>query len=104
VLASGALEGNAHQVVNQAIGVAIAASLAVTGTLVILKVVDLVVGLRVPEDHEIQGLDVTQHGEEGYAWDHPVPAPAAAFSQIVQHGIEIPPEIARIDRQPVMGD
>jgi Amt family ammonium transporter len=104
VLASGALEGNAHQVVNQAIGVAIAAALAVAGTLVILKIVDVVVGLRVPEDHEIQGLDVTQHGEEGYSWDHPVPARAAAFSQIVPHGLEVHPEISRVERQPVMGD
>ncbi len=106
VLASGALEGNAHQVVNQAIGIAIAASLAVVGTLAILKIVDVLVGLRVPEDHEIQGLDVTQHGDEGYSWEHPapVPAPAAAFSQIAAHGLEVHPEISRVERQPAMGD
>src|SRR5258708_7414258 len=106
VLASGALEGNAHQVVNQAIGIAIAAALAVVGTLVILKVVDVVVGLRVPEDHEIQGLDVTQHGDEGYSWEHPapVPAPAAAFSQIAAHGLEVHPENSRVERPPAMGD
>jgi Amt family ammonium transporter len=69
VLASGALEGNAHQIANQLIGVGIAAGLAIAGTLVILKVVDLVVGIRVPEDHEIQGLDLSQHGEEGYCWE-----------------------------------
>src|SRR6202012_1062279 len=65
VLPSGALEGNTHQFVNQMIGVGIAAALAVVGTLVILKVVDLVIGLRVPEEHEVQGLDLSQHGEEG---------------------------------------
>ena len=32
----------------------------------ILKVVDLVVGLRVPEHEEVEGLDLTQHGEVGY--------------------------------------
>ena len=69
VLASGALEGNAHQIANQMIGVGIAAGLAIAGTLVILKVVDLIVGIRVPEDHEIQGLDLSQHGEEGYCWE-----------------------------------
>lgn len=69
VLASGALEGNVHQITNQLIGVGIAAGLAIAGTLVILKVVDLVVGIRVPEDHEIQGLDLSQHGEEGYCWE-----------------------------------
>src|SRR5215472_984081 len=104
VLASGALEGNRHQLVNQLIGVGIAAGLAIVGTLVILKVVDLVIGLRVPEDHEIRGLDVTQHGEEGYSWEHPAPARVAAFPQVAQHGLEIHPEVARIDRQAAMGD
>jgi Amt family ammonium transporter len=36
------------------------------GTLVLLKVVDLITGLRVTEDEEIEGLDITQHGEEAY--------------------------------------
>jgi ammonium transporter, Amt family len=79
VLPSGALEGNAHQFVNQAIGVGIATGLAVVGTLVILKFVDALVGLRVPEEHEIQGLDLTQHGEEGYYWEHPSPSRATAM-------------------------
>jgi Amt family ammonium transporter len=39
------------------------------GTLISLKVVDLAVGLRVPDEHELQGLDLTQHGEEGYYWE-----------------------------------
>jgi len=55
--------------VNQFVGVLIAWVLAAVGTLVILKVVDLLVGLRVPTDHEIQGLDLSQHGEEGYYWE-----------------------------------
>jgi len=37
--------------------------------LIILKVVDVVVGLRVSDDEEVQGLDVSQHGEEGYSWE-----------------------------------
>jgi ammonium transporter, Amt family len=68
-LPSGAIEGNAHQVLNQLVGVAIAWVLAIVGTLVILKVVDAVIGLRVSEDQEIQGLDLSQHGEEGYYWE-----------------------------------
>jgi Amt family ammonium transporter len=36
------------------------------GTLVLLKVLDLLTGLRVTEDEEIEGLDITQHGEEAY--------------------------------------
>ncbi len=70
-LPSGALEGNLHQVSNQFVGVAIAWVLAGVGTFAILKVVDMTVGLRVSEDHEIQGLDLTQHGEEGYYWEIP---------------------------------
>jgi ammonium transporter, Amt family len=68
-IASGLLEGNAHQLLNQLVGVAIAWVLAIVGTLVILKIVDVTVGLRVAADHEIQGLDLSQHGEEGYYWE-----------------------------------
>ena len=70
-LASGLFEGNWHQVVNQFIGVAMAWALAIVGTLVILKIVDLTIGLRVSEEHELQGLDLSQHGEEGYYWESP---------------------------------
>jgi Amt family ammonium transporter len=62
----GLIDGNAHQVLNQMVGIGIAWVLAIVGTLVILKVVDVVVGLRVPREQEIQGLDLSQHGEEGY--------------------------------------
>ena len=70
-LASGLLEGNAGQLLNQCIGVAIAWVIAIVGTLVILKVVDLTIGLRVSEEEEVQGLDLSQHGEEGYYWETP---------------------------------
>jgi ammonium transporter, Amt family len=69
VLPSGLLEGHAEQVLNQFVGVVIAWVLAALGTVVILKVVDVLVGLRVPSEHEIQGLDLSQHGEEGYFWE-----------------------------------
>ncbi len=68
-LASGLLEGNAHQLLNQLVGVAIAWGLAIVGTLAILKLVDVTLGLRVPEEEEVQGLDLSQHGEEGYYWE-----------------------------------
>jgi ammonium transporter, Amt family len=70
-LPSGLLEGNAHQLLNQLVGVAIAWVLAIVGTLVILFIVDKLVGLRVSEEQESQGLDLSQHGEEGYYWDTP---------------------------------
>jgi len=62
----GLLDGNAHQILNQMMGVAIAWGLAIVGTLVILKVVDVLIGLRVTEREEIEGLDLALHGEEGY--------------------------------------
>jgi len=70
-MASGLLEGNGYQLLNQLVGVAIAWTLAIVGTVVILKVVDVTIGLRVSEDHEMQGLDLSQHGEEGYYWESP---------------------------------
>ncbi|MFI5087957.1 MAG: ammonium transporter [Terriglobales bacterium] len=71
--AVGLIEGNWRQVGNQLVGVAIAWTIAVVGTLAILKVVDLIVGLRVSAEDEAQGLDLTQHGEEGYYWEASAP-------------------------------
>jgi Amt family ammonium transporter len=62
----GLVDGNAGQVLNQAIGVGISWILAIAGTLLILKVVDLLVGVRVSEQQEVEGLDLSMHGEEGY--------------------------------------
>ncbi len=69
VLPSGVLEGNVRQILYQLTGVAIAWVLAIVGTLILLKFVDMVIGLRVSEEHEAQGLDLSQHGEEGYYWE-----------------------------------
>ena len=68
-LGSGMLDGNFRQILNQLVGVAIAWAIAIVGTLVILKLVDVTLGLRVSDEHEVQGLDLTQHGEEGYYWE-----------------------------------
>ena len=64
--AVGGLDGHWGQIGNQLVGIAIAWGLALVGTIVILKVVDVVTGVRVSEEQEVQGLDITQHGEEGY--------------------------------------
>ena len=68
-LSLGFVDGNFGQILNQMVGIAIAFLLAIVGTLAILKLVDLVIGLRVAPEEEAQGLDVTQHGEEGYYWE-----------------------------------
>src|ERR1039458_10738592 len=62
----GLVDGNSGQVVNQALGVAIAWGLAIAGTLIILKTVDATLGLRVTRDQESDGLDLSMHNEEGY--------------------------------------
>ncbi len=64
--AVGGLDGHWGQIGNQFVGVLIAWVIALVGTLVLLKIVDLLTGIRVPEEHEIEGLDITQHGEEAY--------------------------------------
>jgi len=62
----GGLDGHWGQVGNQFVGVLMAWGFALVGTIILLKVVDLITGVRVPEEHEVEGLDVTQHGEEAY--------------------------------------
>ncbi|PWU03310.1 MAG: ammonia channel protein [Terriglobia bacterium] len=66
VLPLGLVDGHPAQILNQAIGCAIAWGLAIVGTLIILKICDALIGVRVSKEQEIQGLDVGLHGEEGY--------------------------------------
>jgi Amt family ammonium transporter len=61
------VDGNPMQIVNQGIGVLITVVLAAVGTWLILKLCDALMGVRVSREDEEQGLDLTQHGEEGYA-------------------------------------
>jgi Amt family ammonium transporter len=68
--ATGLFEGNWRQPLNQLVGVAIAWTVSLTGTLIILFIVDKTIGLRVSEADEDTGLDLSQHGEEGYEWAH----------------------------------
>jgi ammonium transporter, Amt family len=63
---NGLLFGNPGQVGKQAISVVAAASYSFIATFVLLKLVDLTIGLRVTTDEEEIGLDLTQHGERGY--------------------------------------
>ncbi len=65
----GLLEGNAGQMGNQLVGVLISWGFAIVGSLVLLKVTDALVGLRVTEEEEVQGLDLSQHGEVGYDFE-----------------------------------
>ncbi len=64
----GLIDGNSMQIVNQLIAVALTVLFAVVASVLILKFVDAIFGLRVSEEHEIAGLDVSQHGETAYAF------------------------------------
>jgi ammonium transporter, Amt family len=63
---TGAIDGHWGQILNQLTGVTIAWSISIVGTLVLLFLVDKALGLRVTAEHETAGLDLSQHGEEGY--------------------------------------
>jgi Amt family ammonium transporter len=62
----GLIGGNSELFIENIIGVVAAAAYSVVVTLVLLKVIDATIGLRVSSDEEIEGLDTNLHGEEGY--------------------------------------
>ncbi|MBO3461744.1 ammonium transporter [Aetokthonos hydrillicola] len=64
--ANGLLFGNPKQVVIQIGAILVAYIIAGVGTWIILKILDVTVGLRVKEEAELQGMDINEHGEEGY--------------------------------------
>ncbi len=64
--AQGLFFGNASQVGIQIVGVLATVVLASVATFVILKITDAITGLRVTEEEEVEGLDLSQHGESGY--------------------------------------
>lgn len=62
----GVVDGNVSLLIGQVAAVAVTWVLSILVTFVILKILDATMGLRVSKDEEQQGLDLTQHGEEGY--------------------------------------
>jgi Amt family ammonium transporter len=63
---NGLVHGNPRQLVNQTVAVLITWLFSALMSLLIIKVVDLLIGLRVKVEDEIEGLDSSQHGESGY--------------------------------------
>src|SRR5690606_26351520 len=64
--ARGLLEGNPGIVLEQVIGIVATCLYAGVVTWIILRILEALLGLRVPEDAEREGLDVSLHGEEAY--------------------------------------
>jgi Amt family ammonium transporter len=62
----GLVDGHGIQILYQLIGVAISWAVAIAGTLIALKIADVLTGVRVSAEDERAGLDLSQHGEEGY--------------------------------------
>jgi len=61
--ASGLLEGNPHLLLTQLYGVAVTLGWSVVATYILLKLIDLFVPIRVSMQQELEGLDISQHGE-----------------------------------------
>ena len=62
----GLIDGNPSQVVTQVVAVAATIAYAVIATFVIVKLVDFILGIRVPQAQEEMGLDLAVHGEAAY--------------------------------------
>jgi Amt family ammonium transporter len=62
-LGKGAIDGNVGQIWTQVLGVAVAAAYCAIMTLIILFALKFTIGLRVTKEQEVEGLDLTQHGE-----------------------------------------
>jgi Amt family ammonium transporter len=87
--ADGLFKGHAQQMWDQSVGIVVISAYSFIVTFAILKVLDLTMGIRVSEEDEELGLDVTQHGERAYTSDEggvplsqgPIlPAPPVAYS------------------------
>ncbi|MGC2597268.1 MAG: ammonium transporter [Nitrososphaeraceae archaeon] len=63
---TGLLYGNPMQLAIQALGIAVAAIMGFVGTIVIMKIINRTIGLRVEEHEEDIGLDIAQHAERAY--------------------------------------
>ncbi len=66
--ANGLIYGNVHLLLMQAVAVGAVILYSFTVSFVLLKLINHFCGLRVTEEHEEVGLDLTQHSEAGYAW------------------------------------
>ncbi len=71
--AEGLIQGETAQFFDQLIGVAATMSYSLVATYVILKVLDMTLGLRVSEDDENIGIDASQHGERAYLLESGAP-------------------------------
>ena len=65
----GLIEGESRVLIGQIVAVAVTWIFSLVATFIILKVLDVTMGLRVDQKDEITGLDIAEHGEEGYIFN-----------------------------------
>jgi ammonium transporter, Amt family len=80
----GLFYGNPRQLWIQIVAVLSTYALAAVGTVIILKIVDAVVGLRVTEEDEVSGLDLSQHSETAYTLGGEFSGGPGAFSEAMR--------------------
>ena len=89
---AGLIDGEAGQLARQLTGIGATWAYSFVATFLILKVLDLLLGVRVSDEEEVMGVDVSQHGERGYVFDGGglgfagVPQPAEARGERAQAG------------------
>jgi Amt family ammonium transporter len=84
--------GGIDQLWRQAVGVAVVAPYSFIVTFAILKVLDLTVGIRVSEEDEVAGLDVSQHGERAYIFGGS--GPVLGIPEAIPVHTEAPPPVS----------
>lgn len=67
--ANGLFFGNPRQLIIQAVAVGASLAFAFVGSLILLKLTEAIVGLRVDEESEVMGLDISEHDENAYAFE-----------------------------------
>ena len=93
---SGLVEGNAEQLLVQIVAVAFTVVFAAVMTFIIIKIIDVALGLRVDESDEEAGLDIAVHGETAY-----VPWSGSASGSVVSSvPTETPPTPAAAEAEP----
>lgn len=63
---NGLFFGGHQMFISQMIAISVTALYSFVVTVILLKVIDMLIGLRVDEESEVSGLDISQHGETGY--------------------------------------
>ncbi len=87
--ADGVLAGNLHQLWVQALAIVVAAAFAGVGTFGLIKLIDLVIGVRATVAEELSGLDLSEHGEEAYFGGDLGSLPGAALGDSVIVSAEV---------------